>query len=180
DDYKKKREAGFRAKSWNFLNSAFGIFFLSSIVIGLATLAYQKYRESTERQALNRKIEIELLSRWLAFQNIKDSSTRRVYYDDYDSGPFFFQYSSAYKEFEGRNFYSLYYELYKNTDGLYAQTNKEMMNLCKELPIFLSQVAELYRHDSGFILSDSLKQNKNKFIAAADNWAKSAERNNQD
>ena len=81
---RKKKAAGIRGKLWVFFNTPFGLWFLSTIVIGLATFAYttltQYQADRAKQNESQRRLDIEIATRLSNF----DRTIRRVFDASWD------------------------------------------------------------------------------------------------
>jgi hypothetical protein len=129
-------------KAWEFLNSAFGVWVLSTVIVGLITLAYTIHLDSVkkegERKERSQKLEAEINNRrketlkLLAY--FKEKTKGVTYYDephfiykeavtfmDGKNDPDFLAFQPAlYKEFKDENLAALLDELNK-----ISETNTE-------------------------------------------------------
>ncbi len=126
--------SSFKKNIWTFFNSAFGIWFLSTIVIGLFTYFFNQYKEAQsdfkERESKIKHLDLEIESRisqfWVHLDKVVDHTDSLLPLRtniSYDTIIAFWEAfkgspasnvkltSSLYKEFEGRSVVSLIVEL---------------------------------------------------------------------
>ena len=78
---KEDKATTFRAKCWRFVNTSFGIWLLSTVVVGLVSWGYANWSEAKQNDAKSkesiRKLDLELFARISNFENLLETATNR-------------------------------------------------------------------------------------------------------
>lgn len=136
-------------KLMEFLNSPFGLFVMSSLVLGFITFLYEwnsdRLENNSKAEGISSKIKIELTQRFENLLLISDSvriiSRGRYYNNDDGIGPSLLNSAAAYEEFDKRSIHSLFFELFQITKNpLEKRHTKEMMMISKKIPFVLSKL----------------------------------------
>jgi hypothetical protein len=107
-----------KAKYWAFLNSPFGLFLLSSVVLGLLSFAYGGFTRSLERRRAADKLELEIALRFKDFAKIATGGETERYstvlnlgrIDDGETTKFYIR-KPAFTEFNNARTASLLWQL---------------------------------------------------------------------
>jgi hypothetical protein len=105
---------------WDFINSSFGIFLLSSVFLGLLSFSYQQWRERTVRDKRADQLKIEIALRIQAMEQMtmgKDNNRYSNFVNiskvmDGDSKASFYVRKPLFNEFDNKNMTSLLWQLY--------------------------------------------------------------------
>ena len=165
EDLKKKEK---KSKTWEFLNSSFGIWLLSSVALGLITWGYTQISQSiaadkknaTEIEKHNIEIAARVSNYKVAVSHLRQNGD---YYNSNDIILFFAQ--TTLPEFRDKNLRALLLEQFVMVSGdRKSEVRKAIDGIDKFSQTKLEQIIGEGREEWQAPISDTLKQNAQKLV----------------
>lgn len=133
---------------WDLLNSSFGIFVLSSIVLGSLSFTYGQWRDYRSRHQKTEQLDIEIALRLQAMDKMC-SGPDNVYYSnlvnvnkviDGDPKSSFYVHKPTFSEFQNRSITSLLWQLYLVAPD---ESKNEIKSSIREATIVIDEIQQV-------------------------------------
>lgn len=151
---------------WTFLNSSFGIFLLSSVVLGSLSFGYTAWRQSIDKRRQMEQLDLEIALRIQAMEKMCTSKENVRYSNLVNINKVMGGETEVslnvrkpiFNEFEHKGLTTLMWQLYLLVDGGQKKEIKDAIHQANDITEKIRQV----RLDAASALDDSHPQNETK------------------
>lgn len=166
---------GFKSKLWVFLNSAFGLFLLSSIFLGLLSFSYGQWVKNSERQRKAEQLNLEISLRLREMKSLSQGKDSQRYSNlvnikqviEGETSRFYVR-KPLFNEFENKSMTTLLWQLYLLVPSRDQAAIKDAIRKCTAIDGLLREARYRAVEDLPYRPKTENEEEENRLAEAED------------